>query len=102
MFKLQSSLSGVSLVLTILALVLSIFIIAPIFGTINASETINRPPIILIYVIYLFLIAGMILSMMSFKRKERPVLLRWTAFILNLILLIAIVALLIFAMSMSR
>ena len=101
MFKLQSSLSGISLILSILALVLSLIILAPFFGTISATETIKRPSIILIYVIYLFLIAGMILSMMSFKRKETPILLRWIAFILNLILLIVIVALIILAMSMS-
>ena len=102
MFKLQSSFSGLSLILTVLALVLTLFIMAPLFGSIRASEVVNRPPLILIYLIYLFLIAGMILSMMSFKRNEKPVLLKWAAFILNLLLLIMIVASIIFAMSMNR
>ena|SRR5688500_5654799 len=102
MLNTRSLYSSISLILSVLALVLALIMIAPYAGTLSASETITRPSIILIYLIYLFLIGGMILSMMSFKRNETPALLKWSAFILNLLLLILIVASIIFAMSLGR
>ena len=102
MIKEQSRYSSISLILTVIALVLSLIVVMPLMGTLKASDGLPRPPLVLIYVIYLLLITGMILSMMGFKRKEKPLLIRWLAFILNLLLLIVIVASIIFAMSMSR
>lgn len=84
-----------------LSIVLFFIVVFPLVGKLTASQSIERPPMILIYCIYLFLVTGMIMSMMSFKRKEKPEMVKWIAFILNLILLTIIVAAIIYAITMN-
>ncbi|MBC6992836.1 hypothetical protein QWY85_04280 [Neolewinella lacunae] len=93
----QTKFSKISLVSSLITMALFLNLILPMPKTIKASEVIAQPSIILVVAIEIFCLSGIIMTGLSFMKKEPSTWFQWVGGGLNILLFIIIFGSIIFA-----
>ena len=93
----QKWFSKLSLLTSLITLGLLSYLFTSLPKTIKASEGIPEPPLVVILATQFFFILGIVLMIMSFRKKEPSTWYKWIGGILNIVLFVIIVGSVIFA-----
>ena len=91
----KKSFSKLSLLTSLITLGLFGYLFTSNPKTINASVGIPEPPVIVIFATQIFCILGIVLMVLSFRKKEPSTWYKWIGGILNIVMFVIIVGLVI-------
>ena len=86
----RKSFSKLSLINSLITLGLVVYLFSSIPKTIKASEGLPEPPMIIVIATQLLCLTGIIMVILSFKKKEPSNWFKWTGAILNIVLFVSL------------